>query len=1182
MTFLARTHRGFSHRVGFAAGLTLALFVASTPSSAQGDPPPPAFSTPRDLTIFTAVAGQTVSFQVSASDPGNSVTLTSSNLPGGSTDLGQHPLPSGATFLQTSTGSTVQGTFSWTPTASPSQAGFYTIAFFANDINGQSAIQVTINVIASLPACSLTVTDTGDIGGTVASGNPTSLRQAIDCANSNPGKPFQAITFSIPGGGAQTITPTTAALPNITVPVIIDGYSQPGANPNTSLSSDNATLLIVLNGSSVASGGCSPGSPPATGLMILGGSKSIIQGLVINNFCTGISISGNLVRIRGNFMGTDSSGEVAQPNVNDGVDIVGAIFNTIGGNSPGARNLISGNGSNGVGLFSTLPPGCGAAPRPACSSPSSTLIQGNFIGTDATGLNPLGNGTLPNPAIPHSGSGEGVVVLDGSNNNSIESNVVSYNGSGGVEMDVSGLNPSGSLGVPSHNKVGGNTVAFNGRNGVRVDYGAGNTISQNSIYGNGDPSSGIKLGTTEGVDLNQNCNSTPGGGNNSQNFPVLNPNPLTNTASGSPIIGTLNSVPNTTFTIEFFANNPAAVPVALEDAEPGVAAADPIGFGEGQTYIGSTTVTTNASCNASFSFTPPTLAPGQVVTTTATNTSTGDTSEFSDWGNKVTVSSNANPSAYGQSVTITASLSPGNYPYSVIGPLLSLVPSPLPSSPGSATFQEGATVLGGPTPLTSLWQASFSISNLSPGNHTITAYFTDTNIPPTFISSIGMFTLTVNDTPPAFTAPPNQTLTATSAAGAVAAYTTPTATDVKDGTDPVTCTPASGSTFPIATTTVTCTSTNSSSMTTTHTFTVTVLDAPPSFAAPANITTTATGAAGATATYTTPTATDYKDGTDPVNCTPLSGSIFPIATTTVTCTSTNSSSMTTTHTFTVTVVDAAPAFTPPPNQTLTAISASGATATYTTPTATDFKDGTDPVTCAPASGSTFPIATTTVTCSSTNSSSMTTTHTFTVTVVIASGGPQSSVNFNMQSTPAGATLWFNSIFKLNGGTPVPGSHLYVTAGTIAYGATIVQVPDAVITFTAAGVTATATFNTVGNFWNITVPYSFGDNVFMAGLEYTLPVSIPNNTATTWSASFATDVPGGLKINWQGAAAAYSTFGSYNSLGVKSLHSNSGDSYPNGDQAGTPENFKPNLVSGGTGGGGSNYTGSYSNTSAVQP
>ncbi len=74
------------------------------------------------------------------------------------------------------------------------------------------------------------VTNTNDSG-------PGSLRQAILDSNSNPGP--DTIDFNIPGSGVHTISPTSA-LPTITDPVLIDGYSQPGSSPNTLLQGNNA------------------------------------------------------------------------------------------------------------------------------------------------------------------------------------------------------------------------------------------------------------------------------------------------------------------------------------------------------------------------------------------------------------------------------------------------------------------------------------------------------------------------------------------------------------------------------------------------------------------------------------------------------------------------------------------------------------------------------------------------------------------------------------------------------------------------------------------------------------------------------------------------------------------------------------------------------------------------------
>src|ERR1041385_5123691 len=72
-----------------------------------------------------------------------------------------------------------------------------------------------------------------------------SLRQAIADANDNPGA--DRIVFNIPGDGVQTIRPLTA-LPVITEPLVVDGYTQPGSSVNTLSNGDNAILLIQLDG----------------------------------------------------------------------------------------------------------------------------------------------------------------------------------------------------------------------------------------------------------------------------------------------------------------------------------------------------------------------------------------------------------------------------------------------------------------------------------------------------------------------------------------------------------------------------------------------------------------------------------------------------------------------------------------------------------------------------------------------------------------------------------------------------------------------------------------------------------------------------------------------------------------------------------------------------------------------
>jgi hypothetical protein len=202
---------------------------------------------------------------------------------------------------------------------------------------------------------------------------------------------------------------------------------------------------------------------------------------------------------------------------------------------------------------------------------------------------------------------------------------------------------------------------------------------------------------------------------------------------------------------------------------------------------------------------------------------------------------------------------------------------------------------------------------------------------------------------------------------------TASATDVIDGSVTVTCTPHSGSTFDLGTTTVNCVAYDSQGNAGFGSFNVTVSNGPV-LTLPAPITAEATSSAGAAVSYAV-TATDNAT----VVCTPASGSTFALGTTTVNCTATASTG-TTTGSFTVTVVDTTPpALSLPANVTAEATGPSGAAVSYSA-TANDLVDGSRPVTCDHASGSTFPLGTTTVQCTATDTHNNTATGSFTVTV----------------------------------------------------------------------------------------------------------------------------------------------------------------------------------------------------------
>jgi hypothetical protein len=213
------------------------------------------------------------------------------------------------------------------------------------------------------------------------------------------------------------------------------------------------------------------------------------------------------------------------------------------------------------------------------SGPGATgnVVQGNFIGTDITGNAPLGNGSEL----------DGVLIRLGASQNTI-----------------GGQSPAT-----------GNRIAFNERDGVRVeDNSVGNSILTNSIFSNtglginlfvpGDPGSGVTPNDPGDADS---------GPNNLQNHPIVTS--VATSPDFTNIQGSLSSAPNQTYVIQLFANT----------------ALDPSGAGEGERFLGQTTVTTDGSGLGLFNANvPSTVGAGQFVTATATATSaSGDTSEFS-------------------------------------------------------------------------------------------------------------------------------------------------------------------------------------------------------------------------------------------------------------------------------------------------------------------------------------------------------------------------------------------------------------------------------------------------------------------------------------------------------------------------------------------------------------------------
>jgi hypothetical protein len=196
-----------------------------------------------------------------------------------------------------------------------------------------------------------------------------------------------------------------------------------------------------------------------------------------------------------------------------------------------------------------------------------------------------------------------------------------------------------------------------------------------------------------------------------------------------------------------------------------------------------------------------------------------------------------------------------------------------------------------------------------------------------------------------------------------------------------------------------------------------------------------------------------------------------------------------------------------------------------------------------------------------------------------------SSNFNGTPIAGGNYIWFNSVFSLPG---FDTSHLTspltinFTGVTITFGSTTINAPNVSITYDPSNPPPTTTF-TPGSpgMWTTVLPIThLSGNNFLDAVEFLVPSGgLPGGIhPLTWSGTFTSSMPG-LQVQWKWGAAVYDTTFStnYNALGVKPVDDNKASTYKNSDHAGTPENFKTHVRGGATGGGGSNYTGSYSGT-----
>jgi hypothetical protein len=362
---------------------------------------------------------------------------------------------------------------------------------------------------------------------------------------------------------------------------------------------------------------------------MIGGEIARQRNVISGNFGQGIRMEASVSnQVLGNLVGTNATGDTAVPNgtvryLGDGIQIKGGGFNVIGGSTVAARNILSGNFDDGVDIR---------------DGSFGNAVWGNYIGTKLGGRAPLGNGadgvfiqdssgnlvgsTVTGDANVLGGNGyNGVFLYGDSHDNVISGNFIGTNskgdqlGNGTIANFADGIFMAqfGAPVGPTNNTVSDNVIAYNADSAVSLEVSlsadvVGNTVSRNSIFGNRSESGGTAIDIGSDGSTPNDVNDPDVGVNNVQNYPVLLP-PIANTDGSFTVRGTLNSLPSTSFRIEFFASGSA---------------------GQGRLYLGFVEVTTpsNGTTNEfSLTFTrPPAM---KFLTATATNLFTGDTSEFS-------------------------------------------------------------------------------------------------------------------------------------------------------------------------------------------------------------------------------------------------------------------------------------------------------------------------------------------------------------------------------------------------------------------------------------------------------------------------------------------------------------------------------------------------------------------------
>jgi hypothetical protein len=574
-------------------------------------------------------------------------------------------------------------------------------------IQGMGASSIKDNVIvgAGKTTTGYGISITGS-GTPLIAGNLVGITPAGVAAGNRTGGINIASTTGAVIGGQTTAernvisgNNTLATTPGVTVGasntnVKIEGnYIGVGFDGVAKLANGNGINVTSASSTDIAVGGALPAQ------------RNIISGNTTNGINIQNTTAASNIAIKGNYIGLDKNGDPISGASVSGTGVYASSPNgvQIGGANPGEGNVISGNNTNGIQLA-------------AASSGANVTVYGNIVG-----LKPDGVTAAPNAIgiyITNQANPTGSYHIGGSSAG--QGNLVSGNATYGIRIGASvgstaypiyvqgnkvGTTTDGATAAPNYRGISvtdgsryvvvggigageGNIVRSNTYTGVEVTDTSTNyaTIRGNAISSNG--GLGIDIVGTLGAPDTWDLDDSDSGPNGQQNFPRRTT--ITKCDGSTETRTVLRSAANTTYDIDFYANS---------------AGRDASGYGEGEQYLSSTTITTNS--NGYAEVTPP-VATNLSMTATAPD---GSTSEFSNERSISITGCSVNPLATGDTTPpLSGAFTSGGFSTSY-GPTVTLT-------------VDGQTVSGSTSGST--WSLSDNtLTALAGGTYDVTATFTD-------------------------------------------------------------------------------------------------------------------------------------------------------------------------------------------------------------------------------------------------------------------------------------------------------------------------------------------------------------------------------------------------------------------------------------------------------------------------